>query len=268
ETEWLGNGERYNEKGELEKLMGAAHMGLIYVNPEGHNGNPDPVESAHYIRDTFGRMAMNDYETVALIAGGHTFGKTHGAAPAAPYVQAEPAAAPLEMQGLGWNSTYGSGKGGDTITSGLEGAWTHRPTQWSHLFFTNLFGYEWELTKGPGGAHQWRPKDGAGAGTVPDAHDPTKWHDPSMLTTDLSLRFDPEYEKISRHFLENPEEFAEAYAKAWFKLTHRDMGPVSRYLGPDLPQGELIWQDPLPKVDHDLVDAGDIAALKATVLAS
>jgi len=268
ETEWLGNGERYNEKGELEKLMGAAHMGLIYVNPEGHNGNPDPVESAHYIRDTFGRMAMNDYETVALIAGGHTFGKTHGAAPAAPYVQAEPAAAPLEMQGLGWNSTYGSGKGGDTITSGLEGAWTHRPTQWSHLFFTNLFGYEWELTKGPGGAHQWRPKDGAGAGTVPDAHDPTKWHDPFMLTTDLSLRFDPEYEKISRHFLENPEEFAEAYAKAWFKLTHRDMGPVSRYLGPDLPQGELIWQDPLPKVDHDLVDAGDIAALKATVLAS
>lgn len=268
EKEWLGNRERYNDKGELEKQMGAAHMGLIYVNPEGHNGNPDPVESAHYIRDTFGRMAMNDYETVALIAGGHTFGKTHGAAPAEGHLEAEPEGAPLEMQGMGWKNNYKSGKGADTITSGLEGAWTHLPTQWSHIFFTNLFGYEWELTKSPAGAHQWRPKNGAGAGTVPDAHDPDRKHDPFMLTTDLSLRFDPVYEKISRHFLEHPEEFAEAYARAWFKLTHRDLGPVSRYLGNEVPSEELIWQDPLPKVEHALVDANDIAVLKARILAS
>jgi len=268
ENEWLDNKDRYNEDGELEKQMGAAHMGLIYVNPEGHNANPDPVEAAHYIRETFGRMAMNDYETVALIAGGHTFGKTHGAASDAEYLEPEPAGAPIEMQGLGWKNNFGTGKGSDTITSGLEGAWTDTPTKWSHTFLNNLFNYEWELTKSPAGAHQWKPKGNAGAGTVPDAHDPNKKHAPFMLTTDLSLRFDPEYEKISRHFLENPEEFADAYARAWYKLTHRDMGPVSRYLGPEVPQEELIWQDPVPAVDHDLVDDEDIADLKSNILAS
>ncbi|NEQ04374.1 MAG: catalase-peroxidase, partial [Moorea sp. SIO3F7] len=228
ETEWLGNKDRYNEDGELEKQMGAVHMGLIYVNPEGPNGNPDPLAAAHDIRETFGRMAMNDYETVALIAGGHTFGKTHGAASDAEYVGAEPAGASIEMQSMGWKNNFGSGKGADTITSGLEGAWTNTPTKWSHSFLENLYKYEWELTKSPAGAWQYQPKDGAGAGTVPDAHDASKMHAPFMLTTDLSLRMDPEYGKISRHFLENPDEFADAYARAWFKLTHRDMGPVSR----------------------------------------
>nr|WP_288933544.1 catalase/peroxidase HPI [uncultured Allomuricauda sp.] len=268
EKEWLDNKERYDQDGELEKQMGAAHMGLIYVNPEGHNANPDPVEAAHYIRETFGRMAMNDYETVALIAGGHTFGKTHGAASDAEYLEPEPAGAPMEMQGMGWKNNFGTGKGSDTITSGLEGAWTDTPTQWSHTYLKNLFGYEWELTKSPAGAWQYQPKDGAGAGTVPDAHDPSKKHAPFMLVTDLSLRMDPDYEKISRHFLENPEEFADAYARAWYKLTHRDMGPVSRYLGPEVPKEELIWQDPVPAVDHDLVDDKDIAELKANILAS
>ncbi|NJB72137.1 catalase-peroxidase [Saonia flava] len=267
ETEWLGNKERY-AKDQLENSLGAAHMGLIYVNPEGHNANPDPVESAHYIRETFGRMAMNDYETVALIAGGHTFGKTHGAANPDEYVGAEPAAAGIEAQSMGWNNSFGSGKGADTITSGIEGAWTNTPTKWSHTFFKNLFGYEWELTKSPAGAHQWKPKDNAGAGTVPDAHDPTKTHAPFMLTTDLSLRMDPAYEKISRHFLENPEEFADAYSRAWFKLTHRDMGPKDRYLGPEVPQEELIWQDPIPAVDYEVINATDIAGLKANILAS
>lgn len=268
EKEWLDNKERYDQDGELEKQMGAAHMGLIYVNPEGHNANPDPVEAAHYIRETFGRMAMNDYETVALIAGGHTFGKTHGAASDAEYLEPEPAGAPMEMQGMGWKNNFGTGKGSDTITSGLEGAWTDTPTQWSHTYLKNLFGYEWELTKSPAGAWQYQPKDGAGAGTVPDAHDPSKKHAPFMLVTDLSLRMDPDYEKISRHFLENPEEFADAYARAWYKLTHRDMGPVSRYLGPEVPEEELIWQDPVPAVDHDLVDDKDVAELKANILAS
>ncbi|SMG21091.1 catalase/peroxidase HPI [Arenibacter troitsensis] len=268
ETEWMGNKERYSENGELESPLGAAHMGLIYVNPEGHNANPDPVESAHYIRETFGRMAMNDYETVALIAGGHTFGKTHGAADPTKYVEAEPAAAGIEAQGLGWKNNYGTGKGADTITSGIEGAWTNTPTKWSHTFFQNLFGYEWELTKSPAGAHQWKPKNNAGAGTVPDAHNPNVKHAPFMLTTDLSLRMDPAYEKISRHFLENPEEFADAYSRAWFKLVHRDMGPVSRYLGPEVPKEQLIWQDPLPAVDHELINAKDIADLKSKILAS
>lgn len=268
EAEWLGNKARYSEEGELENPLGAAHMGLIYVNPEGPNANPDPVAAAHDIRETFGRMAMNDYETVALIAGGHTFGKTHGAASDAEYVEAEPAGASIEMQSMGWKNNFGTGVGSDTITSGLEGAWTNTPTKWSHTFFKNLFGYEWELTKSPAGAHQWKPKDGAGAGTVPDAHDPEKKHAPFMLTTDLALRMDPDYEKISKHFYENPEEFADAYAKAWFKLTHRDMGPVSRYLGPEVPQEELIWQDPVPAVDHELIDANDIADLKAKILDS
>ncbi|MCM4173469.1 catalase/peroxidase HPI [Arenibacter sp. TNZ] len=268
ETEWMGNKERYSESGELETPLGAAHMGLIYVNPEGHNGNPDPIESAHYIRDTFGRMAMNDYETVALIAGGHTFGKTHGAADPNKYVEAEPAAAGIEAMGLGWKNNFGSGKGADTITSGIEGAWTNTPTKWSHTFFENLFGYEWELTKSPAGAHQWKPKDNAGVGTVPDAHNPNIKHAPFMLTTDLSLRMDPAYEKISRHFLENPEEFADAYSRAWFKLVHRDMGPVSRYLGPEVPKEELIWQDPVPTVDHELINVKDIADLKSKILAS
>lgn len=268
EAEWLGNKARYSEEGELENPLGAAHMGLIYVNPEGPNANPDPVAAAHDIRETFGRMAMNDYETVALIAGGHTFGKTHGAASDAEYVEAEPAGASIEMQSMGWKNNFGTGVGSDTITSGLEGAWTNTPTKWSHTFFENLFGYEWELTKSPAGAHQWKPKDGAGAGTVPDAHDPEKMHAPFMLTTDLALRMDPDYEKISKHFYENPEEFADAYAKAWFKLTHRDMGPVSRYLGPEVPQEELIWQDPVPAVDHELIDANDTADLKAKILDS
>ncbi len=268
ESEWLGNKDRYNEDGELEKQMGAAHMGLIYVNPEGPNGNPDPLAAAHDIRETFGRMAMNDYETVALIAGGHTFGKTHGAASDAEYVEAEPAGASIEMQSMGWKNNFGSGKGSDTITSGLEGAWTNTPTKWSHSFLENLYKYEWELTKSPAGAWQYQPKDGAGAGTVPDAHDASKMHAPFMLTTDLSLRMDPEYGKISRHFLENPDEFADAYARAWFKLTHRDMGPVSRYLGPEVPQEELVWQDPVPAVDHELVNDSDVANLKANILAS
>ncbi|NAY91909.1 catalase/peroxidase HPI [Muricauda sp. JGD-17] len=268
ETEWLGNKSRYSEEGELEKQMGAAHMGLIYVNPEGPNGNPDPLAAAKDIRETFGRMAMNDYETVALIAGGHTFGKTHGAASDAEYLEVEPAGASIEMQSMGWKSNFGTGMGSDTITSGLEGAWTDTPTQWSHKYFENLFKYDWELTKSPAGAWQYQPKDGAGAGTVPDAHDPTKKHAPFMLVTDLSLRMDPAYEKISRHFLENPEEFADAYRRAWFKLTHRDMGPVSRYLGPEVPQEELIWQDPIPAIDHELIDDKDIANLKANILAS
>ena len=267
ESEWLGNEDRY-AGGDLEKPLGAAHMGLIYVNPEGHNGNPDPVEAAQYIRETFGRMAMNDYETVALIAGGHTFGKTHGAADPAVYVDAEPAAAGIESQSMGWNNRYGSGKGADTITSGLEGAWTDTPVQWSHTYFNNLFGYEWELTKSPAGAHQWKPVNDGGAGTVPDAHDPDKKHAPFMLTTDLSLKMDPEYEKISRHFHKNPQEFADAYSRAWFKLTHRDMGPKERYLGPEVPQEELIWQDPIPAVDYELVHDDDIAELKSSILTS
>jgi len=266
EAEWLGNKDRYNEKGELEKQMGAAHMGLIYVNPEGPDGNPDPIAAAHVIRETFGRMAMNDYETVALIAGGHTFGKTHGAASDAEYVEAEPAGASIEMQSLGWKNNFGSGMGSDTITSGLEGAWTETPTQWSHRFFENLFGYEWELTKSPAGAWQYKPKDGAGAGSFPDAHDPGKKRDPFMLVTDLSLRMDPAYEKISRRFLEKPEEFKEAYQKAWFKLIHRDMGPKSRYLGPEVPKEDLIWQDPVPAVDHKLIDAQDVQDLKIKIL--
>ncbi|MBC2839526.1 catalase/peroxidase HPI [Robiginitalea sp. SC105] len=268
ETEWLGNKERYNEDGELERTMGAAHMGLIYVNPEGPNGKPDPVAAAHDIRETFGRMAMNDYETVALIAGGHTFGKTHGAAKDTEYLEAEPAGASIEMQGLGWKNNFGSGVGSDTITSGLEGAWTDTPIQWSHKYLENLFNYEWELTKSPAGAWQFKPKDGAGAGTVPDAHDPNKKNDPFMLVTDLSLKMDPAYEKISRHFLENPQEFKEAYQKAWFKLTHRDMGPKSRYLGEEVPKEDLIWQDPIPAVDYDLVDDKDIRSLKTTILDS
>ncbi len=265
EGEWLGNKDRYMDD-ELENPLGAAHMGLIYVNPEGHNANPDPVEAAHYIRETFGRMAMNDYETVALIAGGHTFGKTHGAADPKQYVTEEPAAAGIESQGLGWSSSYGSGKGADTITSGLEGAWTKTPIKWDNNFWETLFGYEWELSKSPAGAHQWKPKNGEGAGTVPDAYDSNKKRDPFMLTTDLSLRMDPIYEKISRHFYENPEEFADAYARAWFKLTHRDMGPIELYLGPEVPKEELIWQDPIPKASYDLVDANDIDNLKTKIL--
>ncbi|MFM1877560.1 MAG: hypothetical protein RLZZ241_426 [Bacteroidota bacterium] len=268
EGTWLGNKERYNESGELEKQMGAAHMGLIYVNPEGPNGNPDPVAAAHDIRETFGRMAMNDYETVALIAGGHTFGKTHGAGKDSEYLEPEPAGASIEMQSLGWKNNLGSGNAGDTITSGLEGAWTDTPIKWSHKYLENLFNYEWELTKSPAGAHQWKPKENAGAGTVPDAHDPEKKHAPFMLTTDLSLRMDPAYEKISRHFLENPEEFKTAYQHAWFKLTHRDMGPKSRYLGPEVPKEDLIWQDPLPVADYDTIDASDIVALKKEIEAS
>jgi len=266
EAKWLGD-ERYSGDRELANPLAAVQMGLIYVNPEGPNGKPDPVAAARDIRETFARMAMNDYETVALIAGGHTFGKTHGAAPAS-HVGAEPEGAMIEDMGLGWKSTFGTGIGRDTIGSGLEVTWTTTPTKWSNNFFVNLFGYEWELTKSPAGAHQWRPKDNAGAGTVPDAHDPKKSHAPTMLTTDLSLRFDPVYEKISRHFLENPQEFADAFARAWFKLTHRDMGPRSRYLGKLVPKEELIWQDPVPAVDHKLIDEKDADALKAKVLAS
>ena len=267
EKEWLDD-KRYSGDRELENPLAAVQMGLIYVNPEGPNGNPDPLAAARDIRETFGRMAMNDYETVALIAGGHTFGKTHGAADPSKYVGPVPAAAGIEEQGLGWKNTYGTGNAGDTISSGLEVTWTTTPTKWSNNFFWNLFGYEWELTKSPAGAHQWQPKHGMGAGTVPDAHDPSKRHAPMMLTTDLSLRFDPVYEKISRHFLENPEEFADAFAKAWFKLTHRDMGPRSRYLGPEVPAEDLIWQDPVPAVTHKLVDENDIAALKSKILAT
>ncbi|WP_038910699.1 catalase/peroxidase HPI [Dickeya dadantii] len=267
ETTWLGGDKRYSGERDLENPLAAVQMGLIYVNPEGPNGNPDPIAAAKDIRETFCRMAMNDEETVALIAGGHTFGKTHGAGDAA-LVGPEPEAAGIEEQGLGWKSKFGRGNGGDTISSGLEVTWTQTPTQWSNYFFQNLFGYEWELTKSPAGAHQWQPKGGAGAGEVPDAHDPSKRHVPTMLTTDLSLRFDPAYEKISRRFYENPDQFADAFARAWFKLTHRDMGPRARYLGPDVPAEELIWQDPIPAVNHTLVSEQDIATLKAKVLAS
>lgn len=267
EKEWLGD-KRYTGDRELENPLAAVQMGLIYVNPEGPNGNPDPIAAARDIRETFARMAMNDEETVALIAGGHTFGKTHGAADPSKYVGREPAAAGIEEQSLGWKNTYGTGNAGDTITSGLEGAWTTTPTKWSNNFFWNLFGYDWELTKSPAGAHQWIPKHGMGAGSVPDAHDPSKRHTPVMLTTDLALRFDPAYEKISRRFHENPDEFADAFARAWFKLTHRDMGPRSRYLGKEVPSEELIWQDPIPAVDHKLIDSNDIAALKDKILNS
>ncbi len=267
EKEWLGD-QRYTGDRELENPLGAVQMGLIYVNPEGPNGNPDPLASARDIRETFGRMAMNDEETVALIAGGHTFGKTHGAADPGKYVGKEPAAAGIEEQSLGWKNTFGTGNAGDTITSGLEGAWTTTPTKWSNNFFWNLFGYEWELTKSPAGAQQWIPKHGMGAGTVPDAHDASKRHTPVMLTTDLALRIDPAYEKISRRFFEHPDEFADAFARAWFKLTHRDMGPRSRYLGKEVPAEELIWQDPVPAVTHELINDKDIAALKSKILAS
>ncbi len=267
ETEWLGD-KRYEGDRELENPLGAVQMGLIYVNPEGPNGNPDPVAAAHDIRETFGRMAMNDEETVALIAGGHSFGKTHGAAPDSENLEREPAGASIEMQGLGWKNNFGTGVGNDTITSGLEGIWTTTPTKWSNNYFENLFGYDWELTKSPAGANQWIPKDGAGAGTVPDPHDPSKSHVPTMLTTDLSMRFDPEYEKISRRFYENPDQFADAFARAWFKLTHRDMGPKSRYLGSEVPAEDLIWQDPVPAVDHALVNDNDVKDLKANILAS
>ncbi len=266
ETTWLDD-ERYTGDRELEEPLGAVQMGLIYVNPQGPNGNPDPLAAARDIRETFRRMAMNDEETVALIAGGHTFGKTHGAGPE-DNVGPDPEAAPLEQQGLGWKSTYGTGKGGDAITSGLEVTWTSTPVTWDNSFLETLYGYEWELTKSPAGAHQWKPKDGAGAGTVPDAHDPSKSHPPTMLTTDLSLRTDPVYEQISRHFLENPDEFADAFARAWFKLTHRDMGPVARYLGPEVPAETLLWQDPVPAVTHELIDARDITSLKGQILGS
>jgi catalase-peroxidase len=266
ETTWLGD-KRYTGDRNLENPLGAVQMGLIYVNPEGPNGNPDPLAAARDIRETFARMAMNDEETVALIAGGHTFGKTHGAGDAK-LVGPEPEAATIEDQGLGWKSGFASGKGKDAITSGLEVTWTRTPTKWSNDFLSNLFGYEWELTKSPAGAHQWKPKDGKGAGTIPDAFDPAKRHAPAMLTTDLALRFDPAYEKISRRFLEHPDQLADAFGRAWFKLTHRDMGPRVRYLGPEVPAEELIWQDPIPAVDHKLVEHQDIAALKAKILAS
>jgi len=266
ESEWLGD-KRYTGDRDLENPLAAVQMGLIYVNPEGPNGKPDPLAAAKDIRETFGRMAMNDEETVALIAGGHTFGKCHGAG-AASHVGPEPAGAPIEEQGLGWKSKFRTGKGADTITSGLEVTWTTTPTRWSNNFFWNLFGYEWELTKSPAGAYQWKPKADAGAGTVPDAHDPKKRHAPAMLTTDLALRFDPVYGKISRRFYENPTQFADAFARAWFKLTHRDMGPRAGYLGPEVPKEVLIWQDPVPAVDHKLIDAKDIVALKAKILAS
>ncbi len=265
ETKWLDGEPRYSGERELDNPLAAVQMGLIYVNPEGPNGNPDPLAAAKDIRETFARMAMNDEETVALIAGGHTFGKTHGAGDAA-HVGPEPEAADLEEQGLGWRSSFGTGKAGDTITSGLEVTWTSTPTKWSNNFFWNLFGYDWELTKSPAGAHQWIPKHGAGSNSIPDAHDSSKRHAPTMLTTDLALRFDPAYEKISRRFYENPDEFADAFARAWFKLTHRDMGPRSRYLGPEVPSEDLIWQDPIPAVDHKLVDEKDIASLKAKIL--
>ncbi|MFN8320133.1 MAG: catalase/peroxidase HPI [Saprospiraceae bacterium] len=267
EKKWLDDATRYSGERDLENPLAAVQMGLIYVNPEGPGGNPDPIAAAKDIRETFGRMAMDDEETVALIAGGHTFGKTHGAGDAA-LVGKEPEGAEMELQGFGWHSSFGKGKAGDTITSGLEGAWTTTPTKWSNNFFWNLFGYEWELTKSPAGAHQWIPKHGMGAETVPDAHDASKRHTPVMLTTDLALRFDPAYEKISRRFLDNPDQFADAFARAWFKLTHRDMGPKSRYTGPEVPAEDLIWQDPLPAVDHDLINDADTAELKRRVLAS
>ena len=267
EEEWLGD-KRYKGDRQLDNPLGAVQMGLIYVNPEGPNGKPDPIAAARDIRETFARMAMNDEETVALIAGGHTFGKTHGAADPKKYVAPEPEGAPIEQQGLGWKNSFGNGHGDHTISSGLEVTWTATPTKWGNNFFTNLFDYEWELTQSPAGAQQWRPKNGAGAGTVPNAHDPSKHHAPSMLTTDLSLRFDPAYEKISRRFYKNPDQFADAFAKAWFKLTHRDMGPVSRYLGPLVPKEPMLWQDPVPAVDHKLIGEKDMAALKAKILAS
>ncbi len=266
ESEWLGD-KRYSGDRQLENPLGAVQMGLIYVNPQGPNGNPDPVAAARDIRETFARMAMDDEETVALIAGGHTFGKTHGAGPES-NVGREPEGAAIENQGLGWISSYGNGKGGDAITSGLEVTWTKEPTKWTNNFFENLFGFEWELTKSPAGAHQWTPKNGAGAGLVPDAHDASKRHAPAMLTTDLSLRFDPAYEKISRRFLENPKAFADVFARAWFKLTHRDMGPKDRYLGPEVPKEDLIWQDPVPAVKHALIDKKDTKALKEKILSS
>ena len=267
EGKWLDD-KRYKGDRELENPLAAVQMGLIYVNPEGPNGNPDPLLAARDIRETFGRMAMNDEETVALIAGGHSFGKTHGAADPGKYVGAEPAAAGIEEQGLGWKNSFNTGHGENTITSGLEGAWSTTPTKWSNNFFENLFGFEWELTKSPAGAQQWTPKGGAGAGTVPDAHDPNKKHAPFMLTTDLSLRMDPAYEKISRRFFENPDQFADAFARAWYKLTHRDMGPIARYLGEEVPNEELIWQDPIPAGTHPLIDEKDAAALKAKILES
>ncbi|HCR49987.1 MAG TPA: catalase/peroxidase HPI [Bacteroidetes bacterium] len=267
ESEWLGD-KRYSGDRNLENPLGAVQMGLIYVNPEGPHGNPDPIAAARDIRETFARMAMNDEETVALIAGGHTFGKTHGAADPGKYVGREPAGANIEEQSLGWRNTYGKGNAEDTITSGLEGAWTTTPTRWSNNFFWNLFGYEWELTKSPAGAHQWIPKHGQGANTVPDAHISDKRHAPIMLTTDLSLRFDPEYEKISRRFFEHPDEFADAFARAWFKLTHRDMGPKSRYLGPEVPDEDLVWQDPIPAINHPIIEDADIAGLKSQLLNS
>ncbi len=267
EREWLAD-KRYKGDRELENPLAAVQMGLIYVNPEGPNGNPDPIASARDIRETFKRMAMDDYETVALIAGGHTFGKTHGAADPSKHVGPEPAGADIAMQGMGWKNTFGTGSGGDTITSGLEGAWTTTPTQWSNNYFENLFGYEWELTKSPAGAQQWKPKGGAGEGLVPDAHDAAKKHAPFMLTTDLALRFDPSYGKVSRHFLENPEEFADAFARAWFKLTHRDMGPRNRYVGKEVPAEVLIWQDPIPTNTYTALDASDIAKLKGEIAAS
>jgi catalase-peroxidase len=267
EREWLGD-KRYTGDRDLENPLAAVQMGLIYVNPEGPNGNPDPIASARDIRETFARMAMNDEETVALIAGGHTFGKTHGAADPGKYVSKEPAAATIEEQSTGWKNTYGTGNAQYTITSGLEGAWTTTPTQWSNNYFDNLFGYEWELTKSPAGAHQWKPKAGGGAGTVPDAHDPAITHAPTMLTTDIALRVDPAYAKVSKTFHENPDQFADAFARAWFKLTHRDMGPRSRYVGSEVPAEVLIWQDPIPAVTHQLIDATDIAALKTKILAS
>jgi len=266
ESTWLDD-KRYSGDRNLENPLAAVQMGLIYVNPEGPNGVPDPVAAARDIRETFARMAMNDEETVALIAGGHSFGKAHGAGPAT-HVGPEPEAASIEEQGLGWKSSFGTGKGGDAITSGLEVTWTNTPTKWSNNFFRILFSYEWELTKSPAGAHQWRPKGGAGAGTIPDAHDPSKHHAPTMLTTDLSLRFDPAYEKISRRFYEHPEQLADAFARAWFKLTHRDMGPRARYLGPEVPAEELIWQDPIPAINHPLINAKDITSLKGKILAS
>ena len=267
EKEWLGD-NRYTGDRELENPLGAVQMGLIYVNPEGPNGKPDPLGSARDIRETFGRMAMNDYETVALTAGGHTFGKTHGAADPGKYVGSEPEGAGIEEQGLGWKNSFGTGNAGDTITSGLEVIWSATPTKWSNNYFENLFGYEWELTKSPAGAHQWQPKDGGGAGTVPDAHDSSKRHSPTMLTSDLAMKVDPDYEKISRHFFENPDELADAFARAWFKLTHRDMGPRNRYLGKDVPAEVLIWQDPIPAVTHTLIDDNDIAELKGKLLAA
>jgi catalase-peroxidase len=267
EHEWLAD-KRYSGDRDLENPLAAVQMGLIYVNPEGPNANPDPIASARDIRETFARMAMNDEETVALVAGGHTFGKTHGAGDPSKYVGPEPAGAPIEEQGLGWKNTMGTGHGENTITSGLEGTWTTTPTKWSNNYFENLFSYEWELFKSPAGAHQWRPKNNAGAGTVPDAHNPTKSHAPTMLTTDLALIMDPAYEKISRRFYENPDQFADAFARAWFKLTHRDMGPKSLYVGPEVPAEDLLWQDPIPAVNHPIIDGTDIAALKSDILNS